>query len=133
MPSIRTPCAVPVKRSERLFEKAAPQTPPQAAAHGTRATDSAKGSNGSAQTPSVFFLFLGEGLQGPVALVAGAAALCVLAERKQREQPLQAACGRFALALARRPAPAGRSRAARRGGGAGPRGGASYGQAGPSA
>ena len=51
------------------------------------------GSNGSAQTPSVLFPFL-KGCGDTVALVARARAFsCVLAERRQRGQPRQAACG----------------------------------------
>src|ERR1019366_2264478 len=59
------------------------------------------------------FPFLGEGGRDPFLLLPGPS-FCLLAERRRRAHPLEAGCGRFALALARRQAPAGRSRAARR-------------------
>ena len=61
------------------------------------------------------FSFFGEAVRRhPCSCCRGHGPSTVLAERRQREQPRQAACGRFALALARRPAPA--ERRGRRGG-----------------
>jgi hypothetical protein len=61
------------------------------------------------------FSFFGEAVRRhPCSCCRGHGPSTVLAEGRQREQPRQAACGRFALALARRPAPA--ERRGRRGG-----------------
>jgi hypothetical protein len=63
------------------------------ASHGTRARHPATGATGTHRLLLCFVLFL-KGCGDTVALVAGARAFsCVLAERRQRGQPRQAACG----------------------------------------
>src|ERR1039457_3599990 len=74
-------------------------TPRQRPTHGlpgapwTRSKHPATGATGLRRLLLCFFLFL-KGCGDTVALVAGARAFsCVLAERRQRGQPRQAACG----------------------------------------